>query len=68
MEKVIECGTWSLNWPPPEFEKAKRMIVACSRFLRSCLKTILVVLFVAPPQQERIEEARQKARQYFPQI
>jgi len=65
MEKVIECSTWSLNWPPPEFEKTKRAIVACSRFLRSCLKTVWVVLFVAPPGQERIEEARHKARQYY---
>lgn len=65
MEKVIGISTWSLSWPPPEFEKAKRVIVAFLRFLKTCVQGAWVLFFVAPPEQERIEAARVRARQQF---
>lgn len=68
MEKVIGFSTWSLNWPPPEFEKAKRAIVACLRFLKTCVQGAWFLMFVAPPGQEQIEEARVRARQQFMQM
>ena len=68
MEKVIAFSTWSLSWPPPEFEKTKRMIVACFRFLKACVNGAWVLMFAAPPGQERIEEARMRARQHFLQM
>lgn len=68
MEKVIGFSTWSLNWPPPEFEKAKRAVVACLRFLKACVHGAWVLMFVAPPEQERIEETRARARQLFMHI
>lgn len=68
MEKVIGFSTWSLSWPPPELEKAKRAIAACLRFIKACVQGALVFMFVAPPEQERIEETRARARQYFMQM
>jgi hypothetical protein len=65
MEKVIACSTWSLSWPPPEFEKAKRALLACIRMAKSCVRMVWVVLFVAPPGQEQIENARLRARQNY---
>jgi len=68
MEKVIGFSTWSLNWPPPEFEKAKRAIAACLRFFKACVHGAWVLMFVAPPEQERIEQTRARARQHFMQM
>lgn len=68
MEKAVACSSLSFNWPPPEFENAKRFLLACLRLVRNCVRAVWVVLFVVPPEQERINESRARVRQQFPQM